>query len=532
MTTILYHGNIYVRQGQFAEALLIEDNMIRRIGSNEEILQEAPAEAERIDLAGRTVLPGFNDSHMHLQMVGRDMQTVNLYGATSIQEVIRRGRAFLSEHPVPAGSVVNGSGWNQDYFSDEVRLLNRHDLDQISTEHILIFSRACGHVLTANTLAIETASVTAATPQPAGGHFDTDADGSPNGIFRESANALIYRLQPAEDLPAILHSLNLAMDYAASQGITSVQTMDVNSNNTEIMLAAYTEVLAERPTLRVYHQCNITTLDALHAFAAKGYLTGKVNGLQMIGPIKLFMDGSLGARTALMRQPYADDPTTSGIQCVDQTELNQLVAEANQLGFQVTAHAIGDGAIELILNAYESVQQVGQNPLRNGVVHCQITDPAQLQRFLSYDILAQVQPIFLHYDLHIVRERVGSTLADTSYAFGSMQQMGIHVSFGTDSPVENMNPFHNIYCAVTRRDLNGSAPYNPSEAYTVADAVDAYTLGSAYVSFEENKKGRLQPGFLADLVVLSDDIFSIAPTEIKDITAVMTIVDGRIVYRV
>ena len=251
MTTILYHGNIYVRQGQFAEALLIEDNMIRRIGSNEEILQEAPAEAERIDLAGRTVLPGFNDSHMHLQMVGRDMQTVNLYGATSIQEVIRRGRAFLSEHPVPAGSVVNGSGWNQDYFSDEVRLLNRHDLDQISTEHILIFSRACGHVLTANTLAIETARVTAATPQPAGGHFDTDADGSPNGIFRESANALIYQLQPAEDLPAILHSLNLAMDYAASQGITSVQTMDVNSNNTETMLAAYTEVLAERPTLRV-----------------------------------------------------------------------------------------------------------------------------------------------------------------------------------------------------------------------------------------------------------------------------------------
>lgn len=532
MTTILYHGNIYVQQGHFVEALLIENNLIQKIGSNEEVLNHAPQDATRIDLEGRTVLPGFNDSHMHLQMVGRDMQTVNLYGATSITEVIRRGRTFLSEHPVPAGSVVNGSGWNQDYFSDELRLLNRHDLDQISTEHILIFSRACGHVLTANTLAIQTAGVTAETLQPTGGHFDTEADGTSNGIFRESANSLIYQLQPTENLSAIMHSLNLAMDYAASQGITSVQTMDVNSNNTELMLAAYTETLAERPTLRVYHQCNITTMDALHAFAVKGYLTGKVNGLQTIGPIKLFMDGSLGARTALMRQPYADDPSTSGIQCVDQAELNQLVAAANQLGFQVTAHAIGDGAIELILNAYESALQVGQNPLRNGVVHCQITDQAQLQRFLAYDILAQVQPIFLHYDLHIVKERVGSKLADTSYAFGSMHQMGIHVSFGTDSPVENMNPFHNIYCAVTRRDLNGSAPYNPNEAYTVADAIDAYTVGSAYVSFEENKKGRLQPGFLADLVVLSDDIFNIEPAEIKEMTAMMTMVDGRIVYRV
>ncbi|HZW49973.1 MAG TPA: amidohydrolase, partial [Bacillota bacterium] len=500
MTTILYHGNIYVQQGQFVEALLIEDNLIQMIGSNEEVLNHAPKGVTRIDLEGRTVLPGFNDSHMHLQMVGRDMQTVNLYGAASIDEVIRRGRAFLSEHPVPAGSILNGSGWNQDYFSDEVRLLNRHDLDQISTEHILIFTRACGHVLTANTLAIQTAGVTAETLQPTSGHFDTEADGTSNGIFRESANSLIYRLQPTENLAAIMHSLNLAMDYAASQGITSVQTMDVNSNNTETMLAAYTETLAERPTLRVYHQCNITTMDALHAFAAKGHLTGKVSGLQTIGPIKLFMDGSLGARTALMRQPYADDPSTSGIQCVDQAELNQLVAEANHLGFQVTAHAIGDGAIELILNAYDVALQNGQNPLRNGVVHCQITDPVQLLRFLANDILAQVQPIFLHYDLHIVRERVGSQLADTSYAFGSMHQMGIHVSFGTDSPVENMNPFHNIYCAVTRRDLNGSAPYNLSEGYTVADAIDAYTIESAYVSFEENKKGRLQPGFLADLV--------------------------------
>ncbi len=532
MKTLFYNGRFYVNSNETTDSLLIEDGIIQKIGSYADLLSFVDPQTEKIDLNGRTAVPGWHDSHMHLHMVGSGMQKVQLYGSSSIEDVITRTRKFIADHDVPSGSIVSGMGWNQDYFTDENRLLNRFDLDQISTEHILILSRACGHVLAANSLAIRTANVTAQTPQPEGGHFDVDENGEPNGVFRENANGLIQRLNPPTSVESMMKSLELAMDYAASMGITSVQTMDLNADNAEMMLEAYRRVLEKRPTLRIYQQCNFSTPEEIKVFASQGHKTGSGDSWLKIGPVKLFVDGSLGARTALMRQPYADDPQTRGIQCLTQDQLDALTVTAHDNGFQVTVHVIGDGAMEMVLDSYEKIIDHGQNPLRHALIHCQITDLPLLERFRDLGIYAQVQPIFIHYDSHIVYQRVGTALADTSYAFGTMLKSGIPVSFGSDSPVEDMNPYHNLYCAITRRDLNGNLPYNISEAVTIAEAVDAYTLGSAEVCFRETQLGRLLPGYLADFVVLDQNLFEIDPMEIKNVRPVMTVVHGQIVYRV
>ena len=210
-----------------------------------------------------------------------------------------------------------------------------------------------------------------------------------------------------------------------------------------------------------------------------------------------------------------------------------MVKMAAAHGCQVIVHAIGDGAVELALDGYGTVCHNGENPLRHGVVHCQITDLPLLHRFAQQDILALVQPIFLHYDMQVVEQRVGQPLASTSYAFETMRKLGVSLSFGTDSPIEDMNAIDNLYCAVTRKNLNGGPEggFYPQERMDIYDAVDAYTVGSAYASFEEHCKGRLLPGYYADLVVLSEDIFTMNPDELRKTKVEATMVGGRFVYQ-
>ena len=232
-----------------------------------------------------------------------------------------------------------------------------------------------------------------------------------------------------------------------------------------------------------------------------------------------------------MRQPYHDDPTTQGITCMTSNTLDQFIALADQNKIQIAIHAIGDGAMTQVLDAYQKVI-TDKNLNRHGIIHCQITDKPILQRFKTMDVLAYVQPIFLHYDLHIVESRVGKQLAATSYAFKSMENLGLHVSYGTDSPVEGLNVFHNIHCAINRQDLHQfpDGGYFANEKVDLETAIDALTSGSAYASFEENKKGRLWPGYMADLIVLNQPIFELDPSAIKDVLVDLTMVGGKIVY--
>ena len=529
---VIYNAKVYVEKGHFEEAVLCEDGIIKAVGSSEGILAAAPKGAKLYDAKGRTVVPGFNDSHQHLQAVGDDLANIRLLGADSIAEVKRRVREYIEKNHVAPGTILRGQGWNQDYFTDEKRILNRHDLDDMAPENPLILERACGHILTANSAALKIAGITASTKPNDGGAIDIGEDGEPTGVLRENACSQVLSIMPKATPESIAERLKIAMAHAAECGVTSVQSMDMRPGKWRETWEAYKLVQKEAPTLRVYQQVNFMEPNEFNEFLSEGFRTGVGDSFLKIGPLKMFLDGSLGARTALMRKPYNDDPSTCGIPTITKECLDEMIKTAQENGFSVIVHAIGDGAIDMALTAYEKVIKNGENSLRHGIVHCQITDMPMLERFKKSDILALVQPIFLHYDMTVVEDRVGKELAGTSYAFETLRKLGVHESFGTDSPVEDLNAINNLYCAVTRMNLNGQPEggFYPDECMDIYDAVDAYTYESAYAEFEENVKGRIKPGYYADMVILSQDIFTIPSDEIINTKVDATIVDGRFVY--
>lgn len=530
---LIRNAHIYVERGHFEEALLAADGIIQAVGSNEAVAALAPEGAQVYDAQGRTIVPGFNDSHQHLLNTGIALTDIRLQKARSIAEVKAIARAYIEERKPAPGSVLHGMGWNQDYFEDEPRLLTRDDLDEISTDYPLIFERACGHLLTCNTAALERAGITDAFVPPEGGSAERFPDGRLNGIFTENARNGIVGLFRDRTVDQNVELIRAGMAHAAETGVTSVQTCDLRLGTWPTVLEAYERVMADHPLTRVYHQASFQSVEAYREFLAAGHVTGKGTPMHRFGPLKLFVDGSLGARTALMRAPYHDDPSTKGIPTLTVDELQAFVNEAVAHQCSVIVHAIGDAAVERVLNAYDAVCTGGANPCRLAVNHVQITDIPLVERFTKNDILATVQPIFLHYDTKIVDDRVGAELASTSYAFGTMKRLGIHMSFGTDSPIEDMNPIDNLYCAVTRCRLDGTPEggWHPEECVDIYDAVDAYTYESAYTEFQENVKGRLKPGFYADLAVLSENIFEMDPRELRKTLVDATMVAGEFVYQ-
>lgn len=529
MKTLYFNGKIYTGQGEFTHALLVDGGMIERIGDD---AATHAGGATAVDLEGKTVLPGFNDSHLHLYGVGKNLSAVHLLGSKSIADVIARGKQYIKDNGLKPGEFLVGRGWNQDYFEGESRLLTRHDLDQISTEHPVIFRRACGHLLTCNSMALKLAGIDRNTAPVAGGAIDHDEQGEPNGIFRELSLAQVEHIVPPMTQQQVEAALEKGMAYAASHGITSVQPNDINDMDYKLLDGAFNNLHSQgKLKTRVNEQCCFTSLDYYRQFLADGYRQNKGDSLYKIGPLKLYVDGSLGARTALMREPYADDPSTMGIPCMSQEQLNEFVKTATAHAMQVIVHAIGDKAIEMVLDAFAQHGGAG-NPCRHGVVHAQITDKALVQRFRTLDVLAFVQPIFLHYDMHVVESRVGPELAHTSYAFGTMNAIGVHTSFGTDSPVEDLNTMENLHCAVNRQDLKQcpAGGYVPQERFSLEQAIKCYTEEGAYASFEEGKKGRLIPGQYADFAVLGQDIFAPGAV-IQSIPVVMTVMNGQVTYQ-
>lgn len=529
MGIVIRNANIYIGKGRFVRALLAEGGRIRRVGGDEEILAAAPPDARVIDAEGGTVIPGFNDSHMHLHAFGASMRAVRLAGASSVEEIVERGREFIERTGPKAGTAVLGGGWNQDYFTDGSGMPTRGDLDRISQVHPILFERVCGHVVACNSLALRLSGIDGHAPAVAGGRADVDEDGRPTGILRENAKELVEGLVQEPDAEDLAADLAAGMDYTCSRGITSIQSMDLTGRNSAQMLEAF-ERLEQSGKLkaRINMQCN---LDSVQQYLEIRKRRADSEYLKM-GPLKLFADGSLGSRTAFLRNDYADSPGSRGIQVLSQRELDGLVAEADRRGIQVVVHAIGDAAVEEVLDSFEKVIRGGFNPLRHGLVHCQITDLALLRRMRALDVLALVQPVFLHYDLHMAESRVGAELASTSYAFRTMDELGIHVSYGTDAPVEAPDPFDNLHCAVSRQDLNGFPPggFYPGERVDLCRALDNYTAGGAYASHEEKGKGSLEEGHCADLVLLDRDIFTEPSSRLRQTRVLMTVLGGEVVY--
>ena len=530
---LFYNGHFYTGPGYTASVLWAQGGRIRALGGPE-LLAAAPPELPRTDLGGGWALPGFNDSHLHLLDVGRGLASVDLFGASGPADIAARCAAFVRAHAVPPGQAVYGNGWNQDLFAGPHALPTRADLDAAVPDHPLLLDRVCGHIMLCNTAALRAAGITSQTPDPPGGGIDRGPGGEPNGLLRDNAVALVRPLLPAETPAACAGRWRAALAHAAAHGLTSVQTCDVRSRDWPTVLAALEELDAQDALpLRLTLQCAMDTPEDLQALWDAGYRPGAHGKRWEIGPLKLFLDGSLGARTAWLRGGYADAPGAHGLCCLPMAEALALARKADAAGMQVVAHAIGDGAMEEMLDIIETLNapRGGANPLRHGVVHCQVTAPGQWDRLAALGAGALVQPIFLDYDHTIVTARCGAALAGTSYAFGDAVRRGLPVSYGTDAPVESLDPLRNLYAAVTRRPLSGGAPWQPQQAVTRAQALFCYTQGSAWQEFAEAEKGRLAPGFLADFTVLDRDYFTVPEADIPRLRVQATVTGGQVVYR-
>jgi predicted amidohydrolase YtcJ len=534
---VLFNARVYLRRGEFAQAVLIQDDRIAALGTGEEMLAAAGPGAERIDARGQLLLPGFHDSHLHLESAGRLSQTIRLSGLNSVDAIIEESRKTIARLKPPVESVVIGWGFDQEAFTGRKQFPTRRDLDRIGTGHPLVIIRICGHTVVCNSRMLEMAGIAESAPQIEGGKVEIDEEGRPNGVLRENAAALIWNLLPSPSGEELRKNLSHAMNAALGCGITAAASCDIGGPDFHQVTETYGRIYrnGEAP-LRISLQCGIQKDPAwLDEYIKLGLSTGTVlcDPWMKMGPLKLFADGTLGARTAWMREPYRDSPETSGLPVTDPAVLREFIQKAAAHGLQTVTHAIGDAAMDSVISCCEAVTGPGHNPLRHGIIHCQITDGRLLERMAKNNILALVQPIFLLHDLYILESRVGGALASTSYAWGSMERLGIRAAYGTDCPVESLDPLQGIACAVTRQDPAAGYPENgffPEERVDVYTAVDNYTAGSAWAGFDENRMGRIRPGALADLVLLDQDIFSIPPGEIHKTKVLCTIVGGELVY--
>ncbi|MCL2008680.1 MAG: amidohydrolase [Treponema sp.] len=554
---IIYNGKVYLQREEFSEAILVDSGRIVKTGSSKDLLNELPSGAEKIDAGGALILPAFSDSHLHMMSMGRRAQGIECTGAKSFDEVVKRGKDIIAKNKPRPGSYLRGGGLNPDLFSaGEKRSITKDDLDKISTEHPVIISRHCGHIVFCNTLALKMAGLLDSAPDIEGGTVEKDPSGRPTGVFKENANSLVYKPVPDPTIEDAKDYLRYSVKHAHSLGITSVGSQDSGGDDFDWVKRAYNELYDEyrsegRPGLRVTLQCGIgLSEEALDAQLARTAEHGKYNekiGAKLLtlwedsdwgiflkaGSIKIFADGTLGGHTAWMRQPFKDKSDTSGYPLMDPTMLERFVIKAARGGMQVVIHAIGDAAMDACLDSFEKVTEPGRNPLRHGIIHCQLTRQDILERMAKNQILALVQPIFLADDIHVLESRVGQEHALTSYAWASMERLGIPVSYGTDAPISGLDPIPCIEWAVARRNTKdpSSKSYNEKENVDVYTAVDAYTMGSAHANLDDDRLGRIAQGMLADFTFLDRDIFTIPIEDIHKAKVLRTICAGETVYQ-
>ena len=533
MQTVYYNGVVYTGELPYKEAFVVENGRFTYVGNTQEAL--AYADSTTVDLQGHFVCPGFNDSHMHLLGFGKMLQEAVLARhTTSLQEVITYMKQFATEKASNSPWII-GRGWNQDFFTDVNRMPNRYDLDLISSEKPVCIVRACGHCLVVNSKALELLHITADPVQPDRGSIGQEK-GELDGRLYDNAMDLIYDSIPVPDKESIKNMIRLSCKELNSYGITSCQSDDYclyRNVPWQLVNEAYQELeKSGELTVRVYEQANFTTLADLQAFAAAGNNTGIGTEFFKIGPLKMLGDGALGARTAYLSIPYADDKTTKGLAVFSQETFDEMIGYANEVGMQVAVHAIGDACLDSVLDAYEkALAKHPKTDHRHGIVHCQITRADQLERMKRMNLHIYAQSIFLDYDIHIVEPRVGKELAKTSYRWKTLMDGGLSVSNGSDAPVEFPDVMAGIQCAVTRSPLKDVVKiYHADEKFTVQEAIDSFTCKGAEASFEEQKKGRIIPGQLADFVVLDKNPFTVEAHEIKDILISNTYLGGKKVY--
>ena len=529
MKTLFYNGTIFTGK-RIVNSFIVEDGYFREVGN------ESSDYDNSVDLNNKFVCAGFNDSHLHLLGYGNSLKNAQLHKhTTSLEELLNYGKEFLKDNPVNDNKWYKGRGWNQDYFSDVTRMPNRYDLDTISKDIPIIFTRACGHACVVNSKALEICNITKDTKDILGGEIGRDDTGEPNGLFFDNSIDIIQNNIPLPTKEEIKEMILLACKSLNSFGITSAQSDDYcvfREIPFEVINEAYKELKEENKlTVRVYEQSNFTDLYELKRFITSGNKTGVGDKYFKIGPLKMLGDGSLGSRTACLSKPYNDDQSTKGFNLFTDEHMNSMISYANKMDMQVAVHAIGDACLDQVLNAIElALNEHSRSDHRHGIVHCQISRSDQLEKMAELNLHGYAQSIFLDYDNHIVEDRVGEDLASTSYNWKTLMNLGVHISNGSDAPVEVPYALKGIECAVTRCSIDGTGPYLIDQAFTVKEALLSFTYEGAYSSFEEKEKGLIEDGYIADFIILSDNPFEVKENEIHNIKVLKTYLDGKQVY--
>jgi predicted amidohydrolase YtcJ len=510
-----------------AQAVAVLGDRIVAVGTDSDIAAWRGPQTQVIDAGGKLLLPGFNDAHVHFVSGGAQLDAVQLNDATSAQEFVRRigERAKVT----PKGSWILGGDWDETKWTP-AELPTREIIDPVTGDTPVFVSRYDGHMGVANSAALRAAGITAQTPDPPGGAIVRDAKGNPTGALKDAAADLLYKHVPPLSYEERMHAVRRALAYAASLGVTSVQNMNPDYAD----IGVYAELLERSElTARIYAAPYIMDFDDQAKLGIRHAFGGP---FLRIGAVKGYADGSLGSHTAYFFEPFTDTPGNRGLlsdEMQPPSLMRDRMMKADAAGIQLCTHAIGDQAISMILDFYaDIVKEHGPADRRLRIEHAQHMAAKDFDRFAQLGVIASMQPYHAIDDGRWAEQRIGHDRASRTYAFRTFLNHKVRLAFGTDWDVAPLNPMLGVYAAVTRATLDGKNPngWFPEQKLTVAESVEAYTMGSAYAEFQDHKKGSISVGKLADMVILSDDIFTIDPVKIRDVKVLRTIVGGRTVY--
>lgn len=517
------NGSTSTADGIRSFSVIVVDDDGRVIGTGDDSLRDAHPDARTIDGGGLTLLPGLTDAHAHLFGQGVLETQVDLTGSASLEEALERVRAYAAANP--RKPWILGRGWNQVLWKDR-SFPAASDLDSVVDDRPVWLTRIDGHAAWANRRALTIAGIDRDTADPVGGKILRDANGAATGILVDTAMSYVEEHVPTPTKADIRDAYRQANELLLGLGLTGVHDAGITLEQAEVLMA-----MADDGELELRVSAMLAGAGAnLDGFGEP--LVAHGDDRLDVRAVKIYADGALGSRGAAMLEPYADDPENRGLPFFSQAELDRQVLKANDSGFQVAVHAIGDLGNRMVLNAFDKAQQGRPSAFRNRVEHAQIVALDDIPRFAELGLIASMQPIHATSDMNMAEDRVGPERILGGYAWRKMLDAGVVLASGSDFPVELPNPFLGLHAAVTRTDRGGqpAGGWYADQAMTRAEALHSFTLAAAYAAHQEDRLGSLEPGKWADFILIDRDYFTVPANEIDDIVVLETWVGGERVY--
>ncbi|UTR11396.1 amidohydrolase [Evansella sp. LMS18] len=529
MGTLWYGGKVRTLENEHdsKEAVFVKDGIIRGTGTKEQLLSEFKEEITRMeDIEGAVMYPGFTDSHLHMVGHGEKLLKLDLSEIDSIDKL--KNTLLEAAASLPPGEWLVGEGFNENLYAD-AKVPDRYILDEVTTEHPIILSRVCRHALVTNSYGLELAGITPETPEPSGGIIVKDNTGIPTGYLLDQAQELIREAAPSISLNYVKKALGTSIHDLLSKGFVGGHTEDLNYyGDPSGTLAAFHEKIDGvkvkfRANLLIHHEVAEQILSEMAT-------AGEQSNFVEAGSVKIFADGALGGRTALLSEPYADDATTKGVAIYSREELQDIVRKARNLNMPIAVHTIGDAALELAIDIIEKIPPVSDGQ-RDRLIHIQVAREDLIDRMKKLPVILDLQPRFVASDFPWVIDRLGKERMKYSFAWKTLLDAGLICAGGSDAPIEPVDPLLGIHAAVTRRKPEEKHEgYYPEQKLTLFEALRLYTYGSAQAVCKENEQGLIKSGYTADFTVLSEDLFELEPDEWLEVKVEKTVVDDTVMY--